>query len=277
MIHIGSNVSQAWPARLRHLDVSASPSSRASRAAALVATSVAAVAFSLSGASPVSAEPSPAVRCGEIAAMAAASAQLRALRAPEDGKLTFCHVASDADDCTHSEVLPAKRARAHLAEHTGDFSGPCEAADYVIVAVSGTLEEGFPLRPNLNYVSPTERVDAVYLGRALIRGLRAYLDIKDPDSREFKAPPMRNPVNPGLIASGDDNDANISSIYLVDRRQAARALLNEPRFLSMTPDLAKVDVHAEETEPTVRALILQAISETPGVSHDLEARALEHY
>jgi hypothetical protein len=52
-----------------------------------------------------------------------------------------------------------------------------------MVAVSGTLEEGFPLRQNLTYVSPTERVEAVFLGHALIRGLRAYLDMKDPASR----------------------------------------------------------------------------------------------
>jgi hypothetical protein len=178
-------------------------------------------------------------------------------------------------DCTKSEIATADRAQKHLAEHAADFSGPCEAADYVMVAVSGTLEEGFPLRPNLNYISPTERVDAVFLGHALIRGLRAYLDMKDPLSRESKAPPDLNPVNPGLIPSGDDDDANISSIYLVDRRQAARALLNEPRLLSMTPDLAKVDVEAAETDESVRKLILQAVKETPGLTNTKHATFLQ--
>jgi len=94
-------------------------------------------------------------------------------------------------------------------------------------------------------------------------------------SRESKPPPDLNPVNPGLVPSGDDMDANISSIYLVDRRQAARALLNEPRFLSMTPDLAKVDVDAEETDAPVRALIQQAVAETPGLTNTKNATFLQ--
>jgi hypothetical protein len=164
-------------------------------------------------------------------------------------------------------VLPAALAKKHLAEHPSDWSGTCEGGDMIMVAVSGTLEEGFPLRPNLDYTSPTEMVPAVFLGRALIRGLRAHLDMKDPASREYKAPPERNPVNPALIPSGDELDANVSSIYLVDRRQAARALLNEPRFLSMVPDLAKVDLDAEETSPDLRKLLLQSIAETPGITN----------
>lgn len=222
--------------------------------------------------SPAAAQPS---QCKKSAIAAAAAAQLRAASAPKDGKLTICHVASGADDCTKTEILAPDNAKKELAEHKTDFSGPCEAGDYVMVAVSGTLEEGFPLRPNLSYVSPTERVDAVFLGHALIRGLRAYLDMKDPASRESKAPPDLNPVNPGLIPSGDDMDANISSIYLVDRRQAARALLNEPRFLSMTPDLAKVDIEASETDAAVRGLILQAVKDTPGLTNTKNATFLQ--
>jgi hypothetical protein len=137
-------------------------------------------------------------------------------------------------------------------------------SDFVLVAVSGTLQEGFPLRPNLDFVSPAERVNAVFVGNALIRGLKAHLDIKDEGSREFKpASEGRNPVNPAMVATGDRNDANIYAVYLVDRRQAVKALLNEPRFLSMTPDLAMVDLHAEETSPRTRAIILQAIQEDP--------------
>jgi hypothetical protein len=144
-----------------------------------------------------------------------------------------------------------------------------------MLAVSGTLEDGFPLRPNLNFVSPTEQVNAVFLGHALIRGLKAKLDMKDPTSREYKAAPDLAPVNPALVPSGDLQDANISSIYLVDRRQAARALLNEPRFLSMTPDLAKVDIDAAETDASLRALILQAISETAGMTNTREVTFLQ--
>jgi hypothetical protein len=231
------------------------------------------IALGLVVASRVSAEPS--AQCKQTTAAAASAALLRAAHAPNDGKRVVCHVSIAEGDCTKSEIVTADRAKKHLAEHATDFSGPCEAADYVMVAVSGTLEEGFPLRPNLNYISPTERVDAVFLGHALIRGLRAYLDMKDPASREFKAPPDLNPVNPGLIPSGDDMDANISSIYLVDRRQAARALLNEPRLLSMTPDLAKVDVEAAETDESVRKLILQAVKETPGSTNTKNATFLQ--
>jgi hypothetical protein len=189
--------------------------------------------------------------------------------------LMICHVATDDKDCSETKTLPTAIARKHLSEHSGDFSGTCEGSDFVMVAVSGTLEEGFPLRPNLDYVSPLDRVPAVFLGHALIRGLRAHLDMKDPSSREYKAPPDAAPVNPALIASGDDRDANISSIYLVDRRQAVRALLNEPRFLSMTPDLAKVDIDAEETDASTRALILQAIKETPGMTNTHQATFLQ--
>lgn len=181
--------------------------------------------------------------------------------------LTICHIPTGNNARPATLALPMDAAQTHLKSHPNDFTGVCEGSDFIMLAVSGTLEEGFPLRPNLDFVSPTERVDAIFLGRALIRGLRAYLDMKDPDSREFRAPPTLNPVNPALVASGDDNDANISSIYLVDRRQAVKALLNEPRFLSMAPDVAKVDVNAAETDPAVRALIRQAIHETPGVTN----------
>lgn len=189
---------------------------------------------------------------------------------PAKGSLTICHVAAadKADkDKSGTLKLSAADAKQHLKTHPDDFSGTCEGTDFVMVAVSGTLEEGFPLRPNLDFVSPLERVNAVFLGHALIRGLRAHLDMKDPSSREFKAPPDRAPVNPALIPTGDAQDANISSIYLVDRREAAKALLNEPRFLSMVPDLAKVDIEATETDPALRALLLQAIKETPGMTN----------
>jgi hypothetical protein len=230
-------------------------------------------AFVSSGAARAAAQPTAA--CEQVATVAAASAKLYRARNPDADLVTYCHVASSEDECTKTELIASAQAAEHLAAHPSDFSGPCEASDFVMVAVSGTLEEGFPLRPNLDYVSATERVGAVFLGRALIRGLRAYLDMKDPASREYKAPPELNPVNPALVPSGDALDANVSSIYLVDRRQAARALLNEPRFLSMTPDLAKVDVHAEETDPAVRALILQAVKDTPGLTNTETATFLQ--
>jgi hypothetical protein len=213
-------------------------------------------------------------RCAQSKAVHEVLSQLTPRGQPKD-KVTLCHVAVDTDDCSETVTLSSAAAQKHLTQHSNDFAGLCDGTDFVMVAVSGTLEEGFPLRPNLDFVTPLERVNAVFLGHALIRGLRAHLDMKDASSRESKPPPALNPVNPALVPSGDDHDANISSIYLVDRRQAARALLNEPRFLSMTPDLAKVDVSATETDGAVRALILQAVKETPGLSNTSQATFLQ--
>lgn len=182
-------------------------------------------------------------------------------------KLTICHIPTQGKMSPTTMRLPAQVAQRHLQTDPNDYAGECGGTKLVIVAVSGTLEEGFPLRPNLDFITEVNEgnppVLAIFLGRALIRGVKAFLDIKDPVSREFRDLPALNPVNPALVASGNNNDANISSIYLIDRRQAMRALLNEPRYLSMVPDLAKVDIHAPETDQTVRALILQAINETP--------------
>jgi hypothetical protein len=230
--------------------------------------------FTSAGSANAFAQVKRSISCAETTALHAAAARAYAARHPKD-RLTICHIATDDKDCTETVTLPAGVAAGHLAQHPNDFTGTCEGSDFVMVAVSGTLEEGFPLRPNLNFVSPTERVNAVFLGSALIRGLRAHLDMKDPSSREYKAPPELASVNPGLVPSGDDHDANISSIYLVDRRQAVRALLNEPRFLSMTPDLAKVDIDAAETDASTRALILQAIKETPGMTNTRQATFLQ--
>lgn len=55
---------------------------------------------------------------------------------------------------------------------------------YVLIAVSGTLEEGFELRKNMDYRpfgnDGPGRVNATFLGKALVRGYKSYLDIKDP-------------------------------------------------------------------------------------------------
>lgn len=177
-------------------------------------------------------------------------------------KLTICHL----DGTTGKTLkLPSHLAQRHLSTHPNDFTGECGGTKFVIVAVSGTLEEGFALRPNLDFLTEVNEgnppVLGIFLGKALVRGVRAYLDIKEPGSREFRDLPAVNPINPGLVASGNDKDGNISSIYLVDRRQAARALLNEPRLLSMVPDLGKVDINALETSSDLKKLLRQAIQE----------------
>ena len=180
-------------------------------------------------------------------------------------KLTICHIPTQGNEEPKTLTLPAHVAQRYLSQYPNDYTGRCGETKFVIVAVSGTLEEGFALRPNLDFLSEVNEgnppVLAIFLGKALVRGVKAYLDIKDSNSREFVAAPGQNPINPGLVATGNDNDANISSIYLVDRRQAARALLREPRYLSMVPDLGKVDIDADETSPDLRRLLRQAIAE----------------
>ena len=61
---------------------------------------------------------------------------------------------------------------------------------YVLLAVSGTLEEGFELRSNMDYHpvdeddgSSSQRVNATFLGKALVRGYKSFLDIKNPTWR----------------------------------------------------------------------------------------------
>jgi hypothetical protein len=51
--------------------------------------------------------------------------------------------------------------------------------------------------------------------------------------------------------------------------------LNEPRYLSMTPDLAKVDIEAAETDDSVRKLILQAVKDTAGLTNTKNATFLQ--
>lgn len=126
---------------------------------------------------------------------------------------------------------------------------------FIILAVSGTLEEGFPLRGNLDFREHNEFVPAIFLGSALIRGVKSHLDIKPPGCREFQLEPGMNPVNPAMVVTGDKNDANIYSVYAVERRQAVQALLNEPRFLAMTPDTVLADLNCEETTQAVKNLI----------------------
>lgn len=137
-------------------------------------------------------------------------------------KVTICHIPTAGKKRPRTLKLPAHVAQRILQSHPNDFYGECGGTKFVIVAVSGTLEEGFPLRPNLDFLTEVNEgnpeVRAIFLGHALVRGLRAFLDIKDSNSREFRDIPALNPVNPALVPSGNKFDANISSIYLVDRR-----------------------------------------------------------
>lgn len=137
------------------------------------------------------------------------------------------------------------------------MSQPASASEprFVIVAVSGTLQDGFPLRKNLDYGEHA----ADFIGWALCRGMKSYFDVKDAACREhvpFGAAPT---VNPAIVATANPLHANVYAVYAVHENAALNALLNEPRFLSMTPDTAKIDLTAEETSAEVKALCTAGI------------------
>ena len=114
-----------------------------------------------------------------------------------------------------------------------------------ILAVSGTLQEGFPLRKNLD----APGAPAVHLGSGLVRGVRSYLDVKERGCREFG-----NAPNPACVVTGDAADGNVYELYLVDGAACLGALLGEPRFLAMAPDAVVLDLEAAETCDAVRKL-----------------------
>ncbi|CAM9668946.1 unnamed protein product, partial [Hapterophycus canaliculatus] len=95
---------------------------------------------------------------------------------------------------------------------------------------------------------------ALLVGNALVKGHKAFLDIKHKGWREYVEEPGRPLVNPIVVPSGCAEHANLYAIYAVDSRQVLKALLSEPRFLSMTPDTGLVDLDAEETGQFVRTL-----------------------
>ena len=112
-----------------------------------------------------------------------------------------------------SQPRPPRRARPRRA------ADPQHGALRALLAVSGTLQEGFELRKNLDYPG----APAVFIGDAVVRGVKAHLDIKDPGCREYAAPPSRARVNPACVVTGDRADANLYAVYLVDERGVARA------------------------------------------------------
>lgn len=130
---------------------------------------------------------------------------------------------------------------------------------FVIVAVSGTLQDGFPLRKNLDQGDHV----AEFIGWALCRGMKSYFDVKDAGCREHVAESAPI-VNPAIVPTGNPLHANVYAVYAVHEIAALNALLNEPRFLSMTPDTAKVDLTAAETSPEVKALCSAAIEDSKG-------------
>ena len=140
---------------------------------------------------------------------------------------------------------------------------------YLLIGVSGTLQDGFPLRDRLDYTSPSsstgtapddkdEYVPANLIGKALVRGFKAYLDIKEPEWREFREDPPQVP-NAVVMPTGCREHANIYWIYAVDSRQILHILAGEPRFLSISPDTGLLDLKADETDEQVKRIALREI------------------
>jgi len=138
---------------------------------------------------------------------------------------------------------------------------PAEKINYLLFAVSGTLEDGFELRGNLDFwpnrlttKDNNGRINATFMGNALVRGYKAYLDIKNLGWREYKDPPLLATVNPAIYPSGCDEHANQYAVYLADARQVINALAGEPRFLGIAPDMGQVDLTSNFTSASIKAL-----------------------
>jgi hypothetical protein len=207
---------------------------------------------------------------------------------------------------------PASTAR-HPREERGDGGGGGGGGDrrerqqrqqrqqprYSLLGVSGTLEDGFPLRPSLDYrgtsgtgngnSSTEDFVPALRIGRALVRGYKAYLDVKDPGWRDYvegggedgcgaaeggsgggggggggrcrsggaaRVPPAI--PNAVVMATGCREHANLYWVYAVDARQVLSVLAGEPRFLAIAPDAGLVDLRSEETDDRIRRIAARA-------------------
>jgi hypothetical protein len=138
--------------------------------------------------------------------------------------------------------------------------------------VSGTIQDGFELRKNIDYShddgdEEEEVVKAVFLGWGVVRGVRMYFDVKEEGSREFNAS-LPHRVNPACVLTENAKDCNQYALYLVDERACLQALLDEPRFLTMTPDTLRLEIDDADTSPDVRALArtLIQINDKPNAS-----------
>lgn len=124
----------------------------------------------------------------------------------------------------------------------------------VLVAVSGTIQDGFELRKNIDFKAEGEpTVEALLIGHAVVRGVKMFFDIKDDKCREFD-PTLPHRVNPAMVLTGCRTDANQYALYLVDERACLNALLGEPRLLTMVPDAVRIDLDDKDTSPEVAAL-----------------------
>lgn len=164
--------------------------------------------------------------------------------------------------CSFHRVTDPQKVKAATMKHS--FSSywwmlalsPFARSEYIVVGVSGGLQDGFPEHPKMDHVDTTNQTttQAVFLGRALVRGYKSYLDVMEPSFRQYVEEPEQPLINCNLIPTGCWEHANEYWMYAVDVRQFIAVLMNEPRFLSIAPDLGLVDLHASETSRVVRTL-----------------------
>ena len=115
-----------------------------------------------------------------------------------------------------------------------------------LLAVSGTLQDGFALRKNLDGIKEEDK--AVFIGFALVRGVKMYFDVKPEGCREHvhkkdfededeegRRRQRRPNMNPALVVTNDWNDANVYHVFAVTEEALCEALANEPRYLGIAP------------------------------------------
>ena len=119
--------------------------------------------------------------------------------------------------CQSADVVSALKGHSPLPPPSAPRAAA--AMKRTLLAVSGTLQCGFELRANLDHPEWT----AVLVGSAVVRGVRAHLDIKEPGCREHRASADGHArVNPANVVTGDPTDANLYAVYLCTRRSCSR-------------------------------------------------------
>jgi len=125
----------------------------------------------------------------------------------------------------------------------------------VLVAVSGTIQDGFELRKNIDYTEADgSKVKALLIGYGVVRGVKMFFDVKDAACREYDIANSPHRVNPAMVLTGNRQDANQYAVYLVDERACLVALLGEPRYLTMTPDAVRIELNDPKTSAEVASL-----------------------
>lgn len=134
-------------------------------------------------------------------------------------------------------------------------ASPDPHREYLLVGVSGGLQDGFPERHKMDYhYEKEDEVKAILVGKALVRGYKAFLDVMQAGWRQYIDEPEQPLINSNVFASGCYEHANEYWVYLIDSRQVVAVLNHEPRFLSITADTGQIDLTADETSSTVQQL-----------------------